>query len=129
MDNLFETSEAGIGLDAQTRAGAAEAWERLDDMSRLLLPSDESYWVDIQGFKIGRHLVTVGEYAKFISDGGPEPVLWEDQKRWPYRPVVRVNWHEAVEYGVWASHMQVTNIDCLEFAFREKRSGSTLRPE
>jgi formylglycine-generating enzyme required for sulfatase activity len=53
-------------------------------------------------FRIGRYPVTVFEYGKFVEAGGPEPYSWEDQSRWPHRPVVRVNWQQAVDYCEWA---------------------------
>jgi hypothetical protein len=102
MARLFDEEEAGVGLDARTRAEAAEAWERLGDTSRLRLPCDVAYWVDLGRFRMGRYPVTVGEYAKFVEGGGPAPLDWERQRAWPYRPVVRITWHDATRYCEWA---------------------------
>ncbi len=103
MIRLFEDPAAGAGLDARTRADAAEAWERLGNMSRLRLPSHPSYWVACGRFMMARYPVTVGEYAEFITAGGHEPRRWDSQRMWPYRPVVYVSWHEAVGYCEWAT--------------------------
>ena len=102
MVGLFEDAEAGAGLDMATRAAAAEAWERLGDVSRLRLPSDPEYWVDLGRFRMGRYPVTVWEYARFVYAGGPEPSLWQEQLAYGNRPVVAVNWHEVVQYCEWA---------------------------
>ena len=77
---LFDDPDAGKGLDAKTRADAAEAWERLGDLSRLFLPSDgDKYWAKVGKLKIGRFPVTVGEYAKFVkAKPKREPRGWNE---------------------------------------------------
>ena len=110
MTALFDSPGAGAGLDARTRADAAEAWERLKDLSRLTLPSDgDRYWREANGVRIGRVPVTVGEYAKFVAASpGHEPRDWRGESTWaaqleyPYRPVVWVTWHDANAYCSWA---------------------------
>ena len=107
---LFDDPDAGKGLDAKTRADAAEAWERLGDLSRLFLPSDgDKYWAKVGKLKIGRFPVTVGEYAKFVKAkpkreprGWNEQTSWQAQTKFPYRPVVCVTWHDADAYCKWA---------------------------
>ena len=103
MVKLFEDPEAGTGLDARTRADAAEAWERLRDTCRLLLPSNDAYWVNSGKPCFARYPVTVGEYARFVQDGGPEPHNWRGQLEWPCRPAVWMTWHDAMQYCQWAS--------------------------
>jgi hypothetical protein len=102
MAGLFGDPDGAPDLDARTRAEAAEAWESLGDVSRLALPSDPNYWVDLGEFRIGRYPVTVWEYGKFVEAGGPEPALWKEQLLWPQRPVVYVDWQQAVDYCEWA---------------------------
>jgi hypothetical protein len=102
MAGLFGFPDAAPDLDARTRADAAEEWERLADVSVLPLPSSPAYWVDLGKFRIGRYPVTVFEYGKFIEAGGQEPYEWEEQSLWPRRPVVGVNWQQAVDYCEWA---------------------------
>ena len=102
MTALFADPDAAPDLDARTRAEAAEAWESLGDISRLALPSDPSYWVDSGEFQIGKYPVTVWEFSKFVESGGPEPDHWAEQSRWPHRPVVDVDWQQAMDYCAWA---------------------------
>ena len=102
MAGLFADPDGAADLDARTRAEAAEAWESLGDVSRLALPSDPNYWVDLGDFRIGRYPVTVWEYGKFVEAGGRNPALWKRQMFWPQRPVVGVDWQEAVDYCEWA---------------------------
>ncbi len=73
--------------------------------------------VHLDAYRIGRYPVTVGEYRRFVEDGGYQerswwgaggfgkwaaPGDWEDQMRFPNRPVVRVSWFEAAAYCAWA---------------------------
>jgi formylglycine-generating enzyme required for sulfatase activity len=102
MADLFAEVDHAPGLDAKTRAEAAEAWERLGDVSRLRTPADPNYWVPLGKFRIGRYPVTVWEYEKFVKGGGPEPDDWEEQSQWPHRPVVEVDWQQALDYCQWA---------------------------
>jgi formylglycine-generating enzyme required for sulfatase activity len=81
--------------------------------------SDESpvHEVELGEYCIGKYPVAVGEYRRFIDDGGyeaerywaaggfgrwQEPDEWEDQVEHLTRPVVGVSWCEACAYAVWA---------------------------
>jgi formylglycine-generating enzyme required for sulfatase activity len=86
--------------------------------------ADEAEWneapvhhVELSPFLISKYPVTVGQYLKFMEDGGYDderywragkfgefkgPDNWEDQKQFPSRPVVFVNWYEAAAYASWA---------------------------
>jgi hypothetical protein len=55
---------------------------------------DYPYW-------IARYPVTVAQYAVFVADGREEPDDWNDQLRFPNRPVVYVTWHDARTYCDW----------------------------
>jgi formylglycine-generating enzyme required for sulfatase activity len=77
--------------------------------------------VALSPYKIGKYPVTVGEYKKFIEDGGydkkkywlPEgwkfikeqkitlPHDWEKQVLYGTRPVTGVTWFEAMAYAKW----------------------------
>ena len=103
MVRLFDPREPHAGLDMGTRAAAAEAWERLDDVSRLPLPGDPGYWVRVGGLDIGKFPVTVYEFERFVAAGGRAPDQWEDQRRWRNRPVVRVGYERCVEYCRWVN--------------------------
>ncbi len=67
-------------------------------------------------FKLGRYQVTVGQYARFIGDGGyrdqahwtasgfgrwTAPEQWELQFRFPSCPAVGVTWFEVSAYCRW----------------------------
>jgi hypothetical protein len=68
-------------------------------------------------FRIARYPVTVGQYQRFVEDGGyreerwwqaggfgefSEPGGWDEQLQYPARPVVGVSWYEASAYCAWA---------------------------
>jgi formylglycine-generating enzyme required for sulfatase activity len=80
---------------------------------------DESpvHEVEVSPFFIGRYPVTVFEYDRFIASSGyadekfwkaggrgetAAPGLWQQQLRYPNRPVVEVSWYEAAAYCEWA---------------------------
>jgi formylglycine-generating enzyme required for sulfatase activity len=73
--------------------------------------------VSLDGFRIARYPVTVGQYKQFVDDDGymdrrwweaggfgqfPAPDDWEQQVEYPSRPVVSVSWWEAMAYCAWA---------------------------
>ncbi len=75
--------------------------------------------VHLSAYRIGRYPVTVGEYREFMEHDGydtqeywsaggfgqfekKEPDKWEEQLRYPTRPVVYVSWYEAQAYCRWA---------------------------
>jgi len=107
MAGLFEGKADGMGLDLWSRGQAAEAWEILEgDSSRLRLPADEDYWEPVDGgFEIGRCPVTVHEYGIYL-DACPaveRPYRWDEQKRFPLRPVVYVSAFDAETFCRWWS--------------------------
>ena len=122
---IFEKGKAGdIGL--KTRVAAAEALDQASQ-TRLPTPGEEAYWkkieagtytiggdkkafqslpkksVTVAGFRIGRFPVTVWEYGKYLDETGAEATPdWDAQSGHPGRPVVKVTWHQAQEYCLWA---------------------------
>lgn len=73
--------------------------------------------VPLDAYRIGRYPVTVTEYRRFLESGGhadprywtagghgrrPAPDNWEEQVKFPSRPVVGVSWYEALAYCLWA---------------------------
>ncbi|NIO87478.1 MAG: SUMF1/EgtB/PvdO family nonheme iron enzyme [Candidatus Aminicenantes bacterium] len=70
--------------------------------------------VKLSAYKISPFPVTVGQYRRFIEDGGyenesfwkaggwkqfKEPEEWDEQVIYPTRPVVGVSWYEAMAYA------------------------------
>jgi formylglycine-generating enzyme required for sulfatase activity len=58
--------------------------------------------VNLNAYEIGKYLVTVGEYARFVDEGGRQPDDWDSQLMYPNRPVVNVSWRDATAYCSWA---------------------------
>jgi formylglycine-generating enzyme required for sulfatase activity len=69
-----------------------------------------SHSVGLPMFEIGKHPVTVAEYACFVRVGHRAPLYlgmpWEDVQRKRYNhPVVGVSWQDAVEYAAWLARL------------------------
>jgi len=59
--------------------------------------------VELDGFWLYKHEVTVGQYAKFVEATGHEaPGFWDEQKGKADLPVVGVSWDGAAAYCTWA---------------------------
>ncbi len=99
--------------------------QRRDLKGRNFDPNaDESYYdespvheVKLSPFYVSKYPITVGQYLRFIEDGGYEeerywqagnfgdfksPDRWAEQLLYPSRPVVYVSWYEAAAYAHWA---------------------------
>jgi formylglycine-generating enzyme required for sulfatase activity len=65
------------------------------------------YPVEVGGFTLGQHPVTVAEYACFVRAGRAEPRSQHNQLTWQQQlarldhPVVNVSWPDAVAYVAW----------------------------
>ena len=66
--------------------------------------------VRLDGYEIGKYLVTVAEYALFVEAthcAAPKSrwniLYWEEQQDLPDHPVVNVNWYDAQAYVRWLS--------------------------
>ena len=117
------TREGAAKLEAQARIDAAEAIGVAGDR-RLAPERREKNLRGVPGtnIRLGRYLVTVEEFSRFVEDQGyqrPEfwtdaggwsfcrrelwttPGAWDSQLRFPNRPVVRVSWFEAMAYCRW----------------------------
>jgi formylglycine-generating enzyme required for sulfatase activity len=96
------------------------------DKKHRLYDADRYDWeltprqVTLPPFQIARDPVTVGEFEEFLDDGGysqrkyweaggyglygTAPENWEEQLRYPARPVGAVSWHVAMAFCAWAEH-------------------------
>jgi len=109
MVRLFVDDPEWNAIPAAVRADAAEALGRLGD-PRLRVPTDTEYWVEIApGLEMGKHLVTVSEYARYQA--AAEPMFWADQLDHASRPVTGVSWDEAQAYCRWAGGRLATEAE------------------
>jgi formylglycine-generating enzyme required for sulfatase activity len=75
--------------------------------------------IQLSEFQISRFLVTVYEFEKFIADNGYQeaqfwvaggyglwkrPDQWDNQVRYPNRPIVGISWYEALAYCAWKGY-------------------------
>jgi formylglycine-generating enzyme required for sulfatase activity len=119
------TPQGAQQVDFDTRLQAADALGQAGDPR---IDSERpDYWVrfdksaqpqeEMRAFEMGRYPVTVFNFQKFIHAGGyqdeglwsagsgrdyHEPDNWQQQLRYPNRPVVGVSWFEAAAYCAWA---------------------------
>jgi formylglycine-generating enzyme required for sulfatase activity len=91
-------------------------------------------------FRIGRFPVTAAEYEKFVVSGGyveqefwsagghglwRRPFQWDQQLRYPNRPVTGVSWYEAMAYCQWRG--QAVRL-LTEAEWERAAAGSVGRP-
>jgi hypothetical protein len=97
--------------------GAQAADPSLAGYDPCALPSEgPPIEIELAAMRIGRYPVTVGEYQRFVQDGGYEtaafwsaggfgrwkrPEQWENQAPYSNRPVTGVSWYEAAAYCAW----------------------------
>jgi formylglycine-generating enzyme required for sulfatase activity len=131
MKDLFQQSDEQIELTIRVEAAEALAQSKAGD-SRLLMPWQQDYWVEIpagefrmgaekgdreardneplreglrsEKFWMGRYPVTVHEYREFLRETGYRaPLSWDDdQVHHLSRPVAYVSFHDAEAYCRWA---------------------------
>jgi len=80
---------------------AAKGWD--PDWKTDTKDEQPAHQVELEGFWLYKHEVTVGQYAKFLAaTGHEEREFWADQKGQPDRPLVFVWWEDAEAYSKWA---------------------------
>ncbi len=107
--------DGSAGVPLKTRVEAVEALgqagdPRLRENNWVTMPAgvfvmgegDDAHEVELSAYEIGRYPVTVEEFGRYVEDGGAEPAKWDQQLAYPNRPVVYVNWFDAVKYCEWA---------------------------
>jgi len=119
------TREGAATVEEKLRVAAAEAIGVAGDR-RIAADRFVENLLPERGLRVrlGKFLVTVNEYARFVEDGGYQreefwvdeegwslrtrygweaPDHWEEQLRTPNWPVVWVSWFEAMAYCRWLS--------------------------
>jgi formylglycine-generating enzyme required for sulfatase activity len=110
--NWIEIPVGEFWMGAQKERASKRNYDR--EASRDDSPVHRVY---LDAYRIGRYPVTVGEYQRFVEEGGYEddkhwqaggfgewqkPDEWDEQLEHPTRPVVWVSWYEAAAYAAWA---------------------------
>ena len=110
-ENWVEIPAGEFWMGAQNRN---EAKRNFDEQA--LDYESPVHRVHLDAFRIGRYPVTVGEYRRFMEDGGYQeeehwreggfgewngPLEWDEQFDYPNRPVFGISWFEAAAYARW----------------------------
>jgi formylglycine-generating enzyme required for sulfatase activity len=96
--------EFWMGAQAQNPQGRGYDPEAYEDEDR-----GQKNPVSVDSFEIGKFLVTVHEYEAYLQERGLVPaweMRFEEQLRFPNRPLVLVTQEEATEYCMWLSAQQ-----------------------
>lgn len=98
---------AGALLMGSTPEQIVDLWTEngwLPEWSNILGNEQPAHEVLLsQGFWLGRHEVSVGQYAAFLTATGREaPPEWPALEVWARRPVTHVSWHDAEAYSEWS---------------------------
>lgn len=118
------TPPGAAQVDEKTRIAAAEALGRVGD-ERISPNAFRANLLPVPGTEIllGKYLVTIDEFARFVADDGytrrdlwdeegwafrerhgwTEPGEWADHHMFPNQPVAYVSWFEATAYCRWRS--------------------------
>jgi len=144
-DALGQAGDPRLERDNWVRVEGGTFWmgaQKKDPQGQNYDPEaddDESpvHRVEVPGFWMGRYPVTVFEYVRFVAAGGygqeqfwkaggygefQTPESWQQQLRYPNRPVVGVSWYEAAAYCAWVGGRLATEAE-REYAARGGREG------
>ena len=76
--------------------------------------------VELDGFLMDAHEVTVGQYKQFLAQTGHQQPDWGDVKKYSLtneHPIIYVDWHDALAYAKWAGKRLPTEAE-WEYAAR-----------
>jgi len=96
-DNYFLPADEALGF-VTVSAGSflMGSDEKVD--SQASANEQPQHPVELETYKIARYPVTVAQYKMFAKESG---VSMDDVNSIDNHPVVRVNWHDAVQYCEW----------------------------
>jgi len=103
-------------------AGAFQMGDSKPEPQQWMASSRPVHQLELDGFYMDSHEVTVGQFKKFVQDSGYNYNRWDELEASGYaptdeHPMIYVNWHDASAYANWTGKRLPTEAE-WEYAAR-----------